>query len=152
MSTDPSCGREGNGRCSILIVEDDDATAEMLKVVLDETACEVRVAHTGKEALQLQSEHHPDIALVDIGLPDLSGLEIGRRMRASQTPPRQLIAVSGYSRAEDRSRAKSAGFDVYVVKPLDVDQLRDFVEQTIRALRERSRSAVAVGSDGLERL
>ena len=70
----------------------------------------------------------PEVALLDIGLPDVDGFELARRLRAQRSSAEMLlIAVTGYGRANDRESAVAAGFDHYLVKPLSMDKLRSLL-------------------------
>lgn len=81
----------------------------------------MRGANNGTDRLELASEFQPDVILLDIGLPDLDGYEAARRLRKKDELVRvPLIAISGFSSETDRSRADRAGFDRFVVKPIEM--------------------------------
>ena len=85
---------------------------------------EVLVAHTGSDALALAAEHRPQIAILDIGMPGLSGYDIARHIRQEVWgAPMTLIAVTGWGQEEDRRKSKSAGFDHHLTKPVDITEL-----------------------------
>jgi CheY-like chemotaxis protein len=88
----------------------------------------VRVAHNGKTALDAAAAFHPEVALLDIGLPVMDGYELASRLR---TLPGggdiRLVAVTGYGQKKDRTASKAAGFSEHLVKPVDVRRLRDIV-------------------------
>ena len=85
---------------------------------------EVKTASNGPAGLKLASTFQPQVVLLDIGLPEMDGYEVARQMRElPQTQDALLIAVSGYGSAEDRERARQAGFDHHLVKPTSVHQL-----------------------------
>jgi two-component system, sensor histidine kinase len=107
----------------ILLIEDNADAREALRALLELDGYEVHGAADGTEGLDLARTKTPDVALVDIGLPGFDGYEVARRMRRLPAPPRVMIALTGYSEAEDRQRAKEAGFDAHLVKPVDPDQL-----------------------------
>jgi CheY-like chemotaxis protein len=110
-------------RLSILLVEDNDDARTTLELLLEMEAHLVRGVETGAEALS-QAEEPFDVALVDIGLPDMDGYEVARRLR--ETPhgkAAHLVALTGYGQPEDRRRALEAGFDTHLVKPVDPDHL-----------------------------
>ena len=114
----------------VLIVEDDADCAESLATLLRFYGHVVEVAATGLEAIAIAETGRPDVALVDIGLPGMNGYELVqhfRRPRPSKTP--LLIAVTGYGRAVDRQRCLDTGFDFYLVKPADPDELRIVLEK-----------------------
>ena len=108
----------------ILIVDDNRDAAETLAVLLQLQGHEVHIAYTAREVVQRAHEVRPSIILLDIGLPELNGYEIARRLRADPTLESvRLVAVTGYGQNEDRERARQAGFDAHVVKPVDLARL-----------------------------
>ena len=109
----------------VLIVEDNDDARHMLHAALAFSGHEVREARDGTSGLALAAEEHPDVALIDIGLPDLDGYEVARRLRAAPGGRRMgLIAITGYGQAEDQRRAYEAGFDAHLTKPVAPERLR----------------------------
>jgi CheY-like chemotaxis protein len=85
----------------------------------------VRSAYCSREALEAMPVHKPDVALLDIGLPDMDGYELARRIRAQpDLGGIRLVALSGYGQAEDKKRARVAGFDDYLVKPVELPALQ----------------------------
>jgi PAS domain S-box-containing protein len=112
-------------RRRVLIVDDNRDAAESLSMLLELSGHEVRVAHLGQTALSLAQSLRPDIALLDIGMPDLSGYEVARALRLEPwATDLQLIALTGWGQDEDRRRALEAGFDYHLTKPVDLDQLQ----------------------------
>jgi CheY-like chemotaxis protein/anti-sigma regulatory factor (Ser/Thr protein kinase) len=121
-----------DGARSILIVEDNDDARQMLQTVLALRGHEVRAARDGKTGLALAAVAPPDVALIDVALPDMDGYEVARRLRAALGARRiGLVAVTGFGQAEDQRRALEAGFDAHLVKPVTPEQL----EQVIAGLR-----------------
>jgi len=116
--------RDG-GPLSVLVVEDSSDGREGLRQLLELKSYRVRMAADGGEALDAVREERPDVALVDIGLPDMDGYEVARRLRAEEDggEPLPLIALTGYGQPDDRREALEAGFDLHLVKPVDPDQL-----------------------------
>jgi len=109
----------------ILLVEDNPDASEMLRMVLESKGFGVDVASTGEAAIeQVHNGTYPVAAIVDIGLPDMSGLEVVRRLRA-ENPKRLpvMIAISGYGEEDDKRAAREAGFDAYLTKPVRVDEV-----------------------------
>ena len=109
----------------VLIVEDNDDTRAMLHETLAFSGHDVRAARDGTSGLALAAERAPDIALIDIGLPDLDGYEVARRLRA--TPGGRkigLVAITGYGQPEDQKRAFEAGFDAHLTKPVAPERLK----------------------------
>jgi CheY-like chemotaxis protein len=114
----------------ILLVEDDEDVAALLAETLQEWGHSVGIAHDARTALETVPQLDPEVAFVDLGLPDLDGLELGRRLRALRPAPSlQLFALTGYSRDSDRREARDAGFDHYLVKPIMPDDLRRALDQ-----------------------
>lgn len=107
----------------VLIVEDNEDAREMLRVALELDGHRVETAGNGVRAVEIAVETRPDVALVDIGLPGLNGYDVARQIRAALGPGIRLIALTGYGQAEDRRRARDAGFDAHLVKPLDPETL-----------------------------
>ena len=109
-------------RCRIVLVEDYPDARLALQQLLELRGHEVRGAPDGRRGLELVLSWRPDVALVDIDLPDTSGYELAAKIRASEACP-TLIALSGYGRQEDRKRALDAGFDDHLTKPVELDRL-----------------------------
>ncbi len=107
----------------ILLVEDNVDARDALRALLELDGYEVHAAADGTEGLDLARTKRPDVALIDIGLPGFDGYEVARRMKLLPTQPRFMVALTGYSEPEDRQRAKEAGFDAHLVKPVDPDDL-----------------------------
>ncbi|MBV8756918.1 MAG: response regulator [Deltaproteobacteria bacterium] len=112
----------------VLIVDDNADALAMLRLVLEELGCSVETAIDGPSALDKARTFHPEIALLDIGLPVMDGYELARRLREHESV--HLVAVTGYGQESDRKRAMAAGFDHHLVKPVDVTKL----ESIVRAL------------------
>ncbi|HXG04329.1 MAG TPA: response regulator [Candidatus Binatia bacterium] len=107
----------------ILLVEDNADARTTLQMLLELEGHRVRAAETGAEALQ-RATPPLDVALIDIGLPDVDGYDVARRIRATpHGKSAYLIALTGYGQAEDRRRAEEAGFDTHLVKPVDPEAL-----------------------------
>jgi CheY-like chemotaxis protein/anti-sigma regulatory factor (Ser/Thr protein kinase) len=113
----PAVSRERPRR--ILVVEDNADAREMLCDALLTAGHEVHQASDGPSAVEAAARIQPDVALVDIGLPELDGYATAERMRLDLGPKPLLIALTGYGRPEDRERARRAGFDLHLTKPVD---------------------------------
>src|SRR5471030_1238888 len=112
------------GKPSVLLIEDNDDGREMMSMMLSCYGYDVQHAADGLSGLQLAVRLHPGLALVDIGLPGIDGYEVARRLRADPaTRDMRLIALTGYGLAEDRRRVLEAGFDLHLVKPVEIEQL-----------------------------
>jgi signal transduction histidine kinase len=106
-------------RLRIVVIEDNDDIRDSLRTLLTLWGHEVRTASDGKRGMDLVLAAPPDVALVDIGLPGISGYDVARLIRA-RLPTRRirLVAVTGYGQASDRERALAAGFDAHLLKPI----------------------------------
>jgi signal transduction histidine kinase/DNA-binding response OmpR family regulator len=111
----------------LLVVEDNDDIRETLGELLRHRGHAVRVADGGAAALALAAERAPDVALVDIGLPELDGYAVAARLHEI-APGARLVALTGYGGADDRRRAADAGFEAHLVKPVDFDELTAVIE------------------------
>ena len=109
----------------VLVVDDNADAAESMALVARSWGHEVATARDGTEALAVAKSFRPDTALVDIGLPGMDGYELAHRLRRQLNGQQlQLVAMTGYGRSEDREAADAAGFDIHMVKPADLEQLR----------------------------
>ena len=105
-------------------------TAWTLGMLMATWKHQVIFATSGPDGLDRAREEHPDIALIDIGLPGFDGYEIARRIRREASPwarEVRLIAVTGYGQTADRARAIEAGFDMHLLKPVDPAKLRELL-------------------------
>jgi two-component system CheB/CheR fusion protein len=113
----------------ILVVDDNVDVMESLAGWLSDCGHDVRVAQTGESALAEAQGFHPDVMLIDVGLPGMDGHEAARRVRRMPELERTvLVAVTGFGQEEDRRRSRQAGFDHHWVKPLSVDRLSDLLD------------------------
>jgi len=114
----------------ILLVYDNPDGAQPLAMLLRFEGYRVDVAHSGQGALRQAEQRRFDVAILDIGLPDMDGYTLARRFRAiPQQAEARLVAVTGYGTAQDDARAFYAGFDQHIVKPIDCDLLLDELQQ-----------------------
>jgi DNA-binding response OmpR family regulator len=113
----------------VLVVDDNADAADSLAMLLQVRGDEVRVAYDGEEALFAEQEFKPDILLLDIGMPKLSGYEVARRVRDARGPDVLLVAITGWGQEEDRQRAREAGFDHHFTKPVDYAALLAVIEE-----------------------
>ena len=123
---------EATGR-HVLVVEDNHDNRATLRELLEFAGHRVSVAETGVEGVALALERRPDVALVDIGLPELDGYQVARRVREALGRDIVLVALTGYGQPEDVRRAKAAGFDAHLAKPLDIDALQALVTRAREA-------------------
>ena len=119
----PGAGRPG---LRVLVVEDNHDSAESLRQLLYICGYEVAIAYTGHDGLRAAKRIRPDVVLCDIGLPDSNGFVVASALREDpDTCGARLIAVTAYGQDEDRRRAREAGFDLHLVKPVDPQVLLD---------------------------
>jgi len=119
------------GPYRVLVVDDHPDTAEVLSVLFQMLGHQTRCALRGRDALQLARELDPELILLDITLPDITGYEVIRALRADpRRPDRYIVAVTGHGRPSDISRAVRAGFDEHITKPIDVGKVRNVLGST----------------------
>jgi two-component system, OmpR family, KDP operon response regulator KdpE len=105
----------------VLVVDDEPQILRALRINLKVREYEVRVATTGAEALQVASQHPPDLVILDLGLPDLDGVEVIQGLRGWTNAP--IIVLSGRADSTDKVEALDAGADDYITKPFGVEEL-----------------------------
>jgi DNA-binding response OmpR family regulator len=113
----------------VLVVDDNADAADSLAMLLQVRGDEVRVAYDGEEALFAEQQFKPDVLLLDIGMPKLSGYDVARRVRDARGPGVLLVAITGWGQEEDRQRARDAGFDHHFTKPVDYAALLAVIDQ-----------------------
>ncbi|MDN4055576.1 response regulator [Massilia sp. YIM B02763] len=117
-------GADEAGKPTILLIEDNDDGREMMATMLSSFGYPVLQARDGVEGVATALARRPDVALVDIGLPGIDGYEVARRLRQdAATRDIHLIALTGYGLAEDQRRVLEAGFDLHLVKPVELNAL-----------------------------
>jgi PAS domain S-box-containing protein len=131
---DGQAGRHGAGQDAghlrVMVVDDNVDAAQMLAALLEVQGHAVSVEYDGKGALERARRERPDVLLLDIGLPDMDGYELARRLRAQPENGRAtLVALTGYGQNQDREEAHQAGFDHYLVKPADLGQVNEVLAQ-----------------------
>jgi DNA-binding response OmpR family regulator len=117
-----------NSSLRVLVVDDNHDAADSLGAILEMVGAESRIAYDGNMALAAAVEFRPTIAILDIGLPGMNGLELARRIR-DHLPDVKLIALTGWGQEEDRRRSSQAGFDHHFTKPLKIEVLLSLFEK-----------------------
>ncbi len=117
-------------RAKILVVDDDTALLRALRVGLAASGFEVVIAHNGKEGIAQAVRHSPDVVVLDLGLPDIDGMEVCRRIRAWSNVP--IIVLSAAGEEQRKVRALDAGADDYVTKPFGMAELAARVRTALR--------------------
>ncbi|CAH2809321.1 MAG: Multidomain signal transduction protein including CheB-like methylesterase, CheR-like methyltransferase and BaeS-like histidine kinase [uncultured Caballeronia sp.] len=103
----------------VLLVDDSVDAAEAMSMLLETLGHEVRVMHDGPSALAMVDDFAPEVVILDIGLPGMDGFEVAREMRTcAVTKTVLLIALTGYGAESDKQKARDAGFDHHLVKPV----------------------------------
>jgi CheY-like chemotaxis protein len=121
-------GIVGDG-CRILVVDDNIDAADSLALFLRLAGHDVQVCHGGPEALATVTTFHPQVVLLDIGLPGIDGYEVARRLRSRpETESALIVALTGYGQEEDVRRSREAGIDHHFVKPADLSALNAILE------------------------
>jgi CheY-like chemotaxis protein len=116
-------------RARILIADDNRDAADTMGMLLEFGGHEVIIAHSGNQALQLGRERRPDVVILDIGMPDLNGYDVARTARNEDWgKSAYLIALTGWGQAEDKERARLAGFDRHLTKPVDPDLVEEILK------------------------
>src|SRR5688500_1236891 len=108
----------------ILVVDDEQDAADGLVRLITAMGYEARPAYSGREAIETIAEFRPDMVLIDIGMPQMDGYQVASRIRRAMRAEAILVAVTGWSRAEDKNRAYAAGFDLHVAKPMSAAKLQ----------------------------
>jgi two-component system, OmpR family, response regulator len=108
----------------VLVVDDNDDAADLLSLMLEQAEYATNKACDGPSALAAVEAWTPDVVILDIGLPGMSGYDVARELRRSSSRERlELIALTGWGSLEDKQRAMDAGFDVHLTKPVDAEKL-----------------------------
>ena len=128
----------------ILVVEDDAPVRNLMITTLKTHDYKYLTAPTGREAVMLASSHNPDVVFLDLGLPDMDGIDVIRRIRSWSNMP--IIVISARSEDEDKITALDAGADDYLTKPFSVEELLARLRVTIRRLSMMSTDSGADSS------
>jgi two-component system KDP operon response regulator KdpE len=133
---------------TVLVIEDDTSLRRALRTSLKARGFEVLESPTAEEGLVLVADDRPDVVLLDLGLPDLDGIEALRRMRSFSDVP--VVVLTARDRQQDKIEALDAGADDYVTKPFDVEEVLARVRATLRRVPQASAAPAVVHVDGLE--
>ncbi|HVY40725.1 MAG TPA: response regulator [Polyangia bacterium] len=112
----------------VLVVDDNEDAANMLGELLEDAGHEVRTAYTGIEALRAAETFRPDVVLLDIGLPDMDGYEVARRLRAGRARGTKIAALTGWAQPREAHRSEAAGIDVHLIKPASLQAIEDVID------------------------
>jgi CheY-like chemotaxis protein len=132
MTSPPSAEPPSPSR-RILVVDDSADAATALATLLEILGHETLMAHDGLEAVAAIEQHRPDVVLLDIGLPKLSGLDVCRQVRAQAWGKDiTIIALTGWGQDDDRLQSREAGFDGHLLKPVDIAALKALLHTAAR--------------------
>jgi len=136
-SFQPSTSNHATGEAAaslrVLVVDDNKDTADSAAMLLRSLGHDVRVAYSGRTALEAALAYRPDAVLLDIGLPEIDGYEVARHLR--QNPEFKnvlLVALSGYGQETDRQRSQEAGLDAHMVKPVKMENVAELLTTLTR--------------------
>jgi CheY-like chemotaxis protein len=125
----PKVVQKATRRTKVLVVDDNADSATSMALLLKLDGHDVKMAHDGPAALACAKAFRPQVILLDIGLPGMSGYEVARELRRDESFANvTLIALTGYGQAEDRRKSKAAGFDHHLTKPVDDEALATVLE------------------------
>jgi two-component system KDP operon response regulator KdpE len=133
---------------TVLVIEDDTSLRRALRTSLRARGFEIVESPSAEEGLVLVADDRPDVVLLDLGLPDLDGVEALRRMRSFSDVP--VVVLTARDRQRDKIEALDAGADDYVTKPFDVEELLARVRAVLRRVPHASSAPAVVVVDGLE--
>jgi DNA-binding response OmpR family regulator len=128
----------------VLVVDDNDDAADLLALMLERRGYRTSVAYRGSSALKAASASTPEVVILDIGLPDMSGYEVARELRQSGGATLVLIALTGWGTRDDQQRAFDAGFDLHLTKPVNSEVL----DAALARLDELERGRAAMRAVG----
>lgn len=122
-----------NAARRILVVDDNLDSADSIAPLLRLSGHRTFLAHNGLEAVEAAARLRPDVVLLDIGLPTISGIEACRRIRShAWSKGMVVVALTGWGQEHDRRRTREAGFDAHLVKPVDYDDLLQLLSAPLR--------------------
>jgi CheY-like chemotaxis protein len=109
----------------VLVVDDNQAAVKLLSMVIKSLGNEVRTAYNGEEAIEVAASFHPEVVLMDLGMPKMNGFEAARHIREQPWGQNMLlIALSGWGQEDDKRKTKEAGFDHHLTKPAEPAELK----------------------------
>jgi CheY-like chemotaxis protein len=112
----------------VLIVDDNEDAAQMLQLLIENLGSQVRTAADGAEAIEIAPDFLPEIVFLDLGMPRMNGYDAARRLRRQSCGKDMvLVALTGWGEEKDRQRIRQAGFDHHLVKPANLEQLRELL-------------------------
>jgi CheY-like chemotaxis protein/anti-sigma regulatory factor (Ser/Thr protein kinase) len=135
-TSQPAAADGTPGQLQVLVVDDNTDAAESLGVLLDIEGHAAHIAHSGAEALQVAQERALDVVFLDIGLPDMTGYDVAKRMRMLPGMKNTLlVALTGWGTQDDRQRTREAGFDRHLTKPAELSAVEELLRAAALAKR-----------------
>ena len=122
----------------ILIVDDDESIGKVLATILEDEGYTVDIAENGEKAIKKSEEEFYNLALIDIRLPDMEGIELLTRMKDT-TPKMRKIIITGYPSIQNAIEAVNRGADAYIVKPFDMDKVLATIKEQLKLQEEEKR-------------
>ena len=119
----------------VLVVDDNQDAADSLAMLLGVRGEEVRIAYDGAKALEVERDFRPDVVLLDIGLPAVSGYDVAERIRQKRGDKVLIVAITGWGQEKDLRRAEDAGIDHHFTKPVDFEALVALIERAAPSRR-----------------
>jgi DNA-binding response OmpR family regulator len=113
----------------VLVVDDNQDAADSLAMLLGVRGEDVRIAYDGAKALEVERDFKPDVVLLDIGLPAVSGYDVAERIREKRGDKVLIVAITGWGQEKDLWRAEDAGIDHHFTKPVDFEALVALIER-----------------------
>jgi CheY-like chemotaxis protein len=125
----------------VMVVDDNRDSADSLRMLLGALGNDAKTAYDGQRALELAADLRPELIVLDIGLPSMSGYDVAKRLRQMpEAADAVIVALTGYGSESDRHRSAEAGFDDHLVKPVDFTLLEELLARTRRVLADREES------------
>jgi two-component system response regulator HydG len=125
-------------RARILVVDDDESIRKVLSTILEEEGYAADTANSGKEAVKKSNEKFYNLALIDIRLTDMEGIELLTKMKDT-TPKMRKIIITGYPSMQNAVNALNRGADAYIMKPLDMDKVLSTIRQQLKKQEEENK-------------
>jgi len=122
---------ESSAKRRVLIVEDNDDVRDSLRALLEQSGHELYEAVDGPSGVERALEVRPDVVLIDLGLPGMDGYAVANSIRSAPGYSAVLVAITGYGQSEYRARATDAGFQAYLLKPVDPAELEKIIAQAL---------------------
>ena len=119
----------------MLVVDDNVDLVDMLAMVVEAGGHHVRKAFDGRSAISAALEYQPHLILLDVGMPDMNGMEVAQELRRHpEMSGTRIVALTGWGQAEDRRRTAEAGFDDHLTKPADPSQIQRILEEVAQRI------------------